>query len=164
MNSRTRKKFYPILAKRDGEVCKVCHTPSTEKQLVIDHRNNNNSDNRIENLQLLCRACNYCKNPRKEPVDNLCVSVCEEERPLPPEMIENRRKEPRFRRWVFDKVLANRRIRYEEAINAGAEYIQASSETVKRYLRKMTSSEGMYMIVNDSQGYPYVRLKDEDYS
>lgn len=156
MNSRTRKKLYPIIAKRDGEICRVCHILATEKQLVLDHMNNDNSDNSLNNLQLLCKSCNYLKNPRKQPVDNLCVRVCEEERPLTPEMVENRRKEPRFRRWLFGKILKDGKIRYEEAVDAGAEYIQASTETVKRYLRKMTSSEGMYAIQNDAQGYPYV--------
>lgn len=160
MNSRTRAKLYPIIAERDGEFCRNCKIPTTEKQLEIDHINNYNSDNRLENLQLLCRSCNYIKNPRKEPVDNLCASVCEEERPLPPEMRENRRMEPRFRRWIFQKVLSLGNVRYEEALNAGAEYVGASTETVKRYLRKMTSSTGMYEVRNDAQGYPYIHLKE----
>jgi hypothetical protein len=160
MNSRTRKLWYPIVVRRDGEMCKNCKVPATEKQLVIDHKNNNNSDNRLENLQLLCRKCNYLKNPRNVSVDNLCVSVCEEERPLPPEMIENRRMEPRFRQWMIQKVTRGGNIRYEEALNAGAEHTGASTETIKRYLRKMTSSEGMYEIRNDSQGYPYIYFKE----
>lgn len=160
MNSRTRKKLYPIISKRDGEICRICKIPATEKQLQIDHKNNDNSDNELENLQLLCKSCNYLKNPRKQSVDNLCVSVCEEERPLPPEMVENRRMEPRFRRWAYGKVIILGKIRYEDALNAGAEYIGASTETVKRYLRKMTSSEGLYDIRTDAQGYPYIHFKE----
>lgn len=160
MNSRTRRNLYPVIAKRDGEFCKNCQTPSSEKQLVLDHKNNDNSDNSLENLQLLCKSCNYLKNPRKKPVDNLCVSVCEEDRPMSPEMKENRRMEPRFRRWVFHKVFESGKIRYEDSINAGAEFVGCSTETVKRYLKKMTSVEGSYEIRTDPHGYHYLHFKE----
>ncbi len=150
-----------MLAERDGEICRICQIPGTTKTLVVDHKDNHNSNNQPENLQLLCKSCNGVKNPRGKAVANVCVRVCEEERPLPPEMIENRRKEPRFRRWVFGTVTAFGKIRYEEAVNAGAEYIGASTETTKRYLRKMTSSEGLYTIINDPGGYPYLHFKDQ---
>lgn len=116
MNARTRLKLYPQVVARDGEQCKKCGVKSTEKQLVLDHKNNDNRDNRLENLQLCCKSCNYKKNPRKEPVDNMCVSVCEEARPMTPEMTENRRMEPLFRNWLFEKVRASVQIRWEEAI------------------------------------------------
>lgn len=159
MNSRERKKRYRFLVDRDGEMCRNCQIRGTKETLVIDHVNNDNSDNRPENLQLLCRRCNFLKNSGKRPVDNVSVCVCEE-RPLPPEMEKNRRTEPKFRQWLFGKVLASGKIAYEEALNAGAEYVGASTETVKRYLRKMTSSEGNYVILNDANGYPYIHLKN----
>jgi len=149
-----------MIAERDGEFCKSCQTPSSEKQLVVDHINNDNSDNRLENLQLLCKGCNYAKNPREKPVDNVCVSVCEEDRPMSPEMKENRRMEPRFRRWMFHKVIKSGKIRYEDSINAGAEFVGCSTETVKRYLKKMTSTEGSYEIRTDPHGYHYLHLKE----
>ena len=78
MNKKNHDKFYKKLADRDDEMCKICHVPVTIKQLVIDHINNDNSDNRLENLQLLFKSCNRIKELKgKGTVDNLCVSVCE---------------------------------------------------------------------------------------
>ncbi len=72
MNGIMRKKLYRIIAERDGEYCKCCGKLPSEGQLVIDHRDNNEKNNDLANLQLLCRSCNYLKNPRR-PVDE-CVS------------------------------------------------------------------------------------------
>jgi len=152
-------RIYKKLVDRDGEICKICKVMGTQKQLVIDHKNNNNSDNRLGNLQLLCRRCNFLKNSGKTPVDSVCVSDCDE-RPLPPEMKENRRMEPKFRQWLVSKVTMYGRIRYEEALYAGAEYVGASTETIRRYLRKVTSSEGTYVIRPDGFGSPYIHFKD----
>ena len=161
MNKRDRDKFYRILAERDGEVCNICKTPASKKQLIVDHKNNNKRDNRLENLQLLCRKCNYLKNPRKKPVDFVCVSVCEERAP-PPEMQANRRMEPLFRQWLFKKWMVNKSIRKDEAITAGAEHIGASTETTRRYVAKMTSSEGNYAIRKDALGYEYIHFKEQN--
>jgi len=73
MNKKTHDKLYDIIAKRDGECCHFCEKKPPEHQLVIDHKDNDNSNNELYNLQLLCRACNYKKNPRRA-LDQ-CVSV-----------------------------------------------------------------------------------------
>lgn len=69
MNARNRRKFLPRLERRDGRHCNRCgRTPSQiaasgqDPRLVIDHRNNNNYDDRMENYQLLCYSCNAHKN------------------------------------------------------------------------------------------------------
>lgn len=159
INKKTRKKLYKLLVERDSECCRNCKVPATEKQLVIDHKNNNSKDNRLENLQLLCRKCNYLKNPRKKPFDFVCVSVCDE-RDAPPELKENRRMEPLFRQWLLKKMMENHPIRFDEAKNAGAEYVGCSSETTRKYLRTMTSSEGNYVIIRDSHGYEYIDFRE----
>jgi len=71
MNGTTRKKLYKMISNRDGEYCKGCSKLPSEGQLVVDHRDNNNSNNSLRNLQLLCRTCNFIKN-QKRPVDK-CV-------------------------------------------------------------------------------------------
>ena len=73
MNSKTRRKFYGMLVHRDEEYCKFYGMLSDEGQLIVDHKDNNPLNNDPLNLQLLCRRCNYLKNPRKEPLD-YCVS------------------------------------------------------------------------------------------
>jgi len=62
MNGVTRKKLFPLIATRDGEYCRCCGALPDERQLVIDHKDNDNSNNNLTNLQLLCRTCNYLKN------------------------------------------------------------------------------------------------------
>ena len=157
LNKRQRDKFYKIQADLYGEYCRNCKVSGTKKTLVLHHKNNNNKDNRTENHQLLCRRCNYLANPRKKPVDFVCVSVCEE--PPPNELKENRRMEPLFRRWFFRQMNQSNPRRYDPIVNAGAEHVGASTETIKRYLRKMTSTEGMYQIITDPLGYSYIHFK-----
>ena len=62
--------MYAMLVKRDGERCKNCSCTSKERQLVVDHIDNNNNNNKLDNLQLLCRRCNFFKDSR--PIDK-CV-------------------------------------------------------------------------------------------
>jgi len=143
MNGRTRKKFFGLLWRRDGPYCKCCGKLAWERSLVIDHRDNDNSNNSPENHQLLCRSCNYLKNPRR-PVD-MCV------RNSPPilhsSLSVNRDKEPKFREWVLEELerkgaVDGANISAEYVINTGAEKVGISPETVKKYLKKMCSTVG----------------------
>jgi len=57
MNGRRRKRARKFLIERDGNVCKKCRVSGKKKKLVIDHIDNNNSNNNYDNMQLLCYAC-----------------------------------------------------------------------------------------------------------
>ncbi len=140
MNGTTRKKFYDFLSNHNGEYCRCCGNLPTEGQLVIDHRDNNNENNSQDNLQLLCRRCNYLKNPRR-PVD-MCVS--EEESPDQSELEVSRTKEPSFRKFVCHQISEEKSIPEQELINSGSEYSGISPVTAKRYLDKMCSKVGIY--------------------
>ena len=139
MNGLTRKKTYHIIAERGGEYCRCCGALRTERALVIDHRDNNNGNNSLDNLQLLCRRCNYLKNPRR-PVD-MCVS--KEESPDQSELLVNRTREPIFRKFVWHLINEGELIPEEELINSGSEHSGISPVTAKRYLNKMCSSIGI---------------------
>ncbi|MCV0392110.1 MAG: hypothetical protein K5790_02320 [Nitrosopumilus sp.] len=141
MNGRTRKRVYFLLVKRDGEFCKRCGVSGVERQLVIDHNDNNNNHNHSENLQLLCRRCNYLKNPR--PVD----SVCESESHEFSELQINRTKEPQFKRLLAQEINSSKdnKIPENDIINSCAEILDLSPVTIKRYLDKVCSSAGIYM-------------------
>jgi len=145
MNSRTRRKFYDMLVLRDGEFCKCCGLLPSEGQLVIDHRDNMNNDH-PSNLQLLCRACNYFKNPRGEPVD-LCVSESVIDGRIT-EIDINRRKESLFRKEVFHMVNEYTEVPQNDIINSISEAIGISPVTAKRYLDKMCSGRGLLEKVN----------------
>ena len=155
MNSRTRDYVYPIIAKRDGEFCRGCMklaSETVEKFLLIDHKDNNNSNNHLDNLQLLCRKCNYLKNPRSKQV---------QERSATPEMKKGERMERYFRNWLFGLITENHKWLLEDIIDSGAEITEGSTETIKRYIRKCVSTEGMYEVVEGQKGLEFIQFKAE---
>ena len=139
MNGPTRIKLYKTIVKRDGEYCRCCCALAKERQLVLDHKDNNNKNNDLLNLQFLCRSCNYLKNPRR-PVDE-CVS--EYESGAQTEIQINQRKEPAFRKFVYHELNEYSEIKEHDLISAAAEDIGISPVTAKRYLDKMCSSRGL---------------------
>lgn len=148
MNSRTRNRSYPIIVKRDGEYCRCCGALPSERELVIDHRDNNNSNNELSNLQLLCKACNYLKNPR-QPIDS-CVSVRRAPE-VPSELEVNRTKEPLFKEYLTDRFEIAKSIPMRELVNSSAEVLGISPITTRRYLDKSCSNEGEYEMMLDGK-------------
>lgn len=138
MNGPTRKKAYQFLVKQDGEYCKGCGALPSERQLVVDHRDNNNSNNNPDNWQLLCRPCNALKNPR--PVD-VCVS---ENGSQATELQVNRTKEPKFKKMLAQLINEKQYHEEKDLTNSIAERLDLSPVTVKRYLDKVCSSHGIY--------------------
>ena len=151
MNGRRRKRARRFLIERDGNVCKKCRVSGKKKKLVIDHIDNNNSNNNYDNMQLLCYACNYKKNPRlKERIQPLDVCVSVKKRANPFEKSEiaiNEEKEPQFRLFVEHVIEEHGEFELEDLINSGAEVVKISIITAKRHLKKMTSSYGAYQII-----------------
>jgi hypothetical protein len=143
MNKRTRDKLYPIIVKRDGECCNFCGKKPPEYELVIDHKDNDNSNNELYNLQLLCRACNYKKNPRR-PLDQ-CVSVSK--KTAEDSISINRQKEPQFRKFVYAEIGRKGKVLWDVLAASGAEIVGISIETARKYLVKMTSEYGQLQIV-----------------
>ena len=146
MNSRMRKKVYAYL-KKFGAYCRGCQALESEKELVIDHKDNNNSNNHSSNWQFLCRSCNYIKNPRlaeREPLD-VCGGECDLFS-KPNEISINREKEPEFREYVIQQVARNGPMKRREFVNAASERVGISQKTATRYLDKMCSYEGEFII------------------
>jgi len=146
MNGQTRKKKYALLAREDGEYCRCCGLLPSEGQLVVDHRDNNNYNNSRENLQLLCRRCNYMKNPRGPLAP--CESESENESDCDVERTEisiNRTAEPMFKKSVYQMINENdhKPIPEKELINSGSELVGISPVTAKRYIDKMCSHAGV---------------------
>ena len=146
MNSRMRKKVYAYL-KKFGVYCRGCQALESEKELIIDHKDNNNSNNHPSNWQFLCRSCNYIKNPRlaeREPLD-VCGGECDLFSE-PTEISINREKEPEFREYVIQQVARNGPMKRRELVNAASERVGISQKTATRYLDKMCSYEGEFII------------------
>ena len=144
-----RKIAYAHL-KKFGVYCRGCQALESEKELIIDHKDNNNSNNHPNNWQFLCRSCNYIKNPRlaERPLD-VCVGEKVGECDLfskPTEISINREKEPEFREYVIRQVARNGPMKRRELVNTASERIGISQKTATRYLDKMCSSEGEFII------------------
>lgn len=146
LNKKQRERIYPhVVAKQGGEFCVSClrnhellmkdgHKP----EFCIDDIENSGDHSRIDNLQLLCHSCNTKKNHPQTDVPF--------HRTATPEMSAGKRFEHDFRRWVSGQFMINENIGLEHdfLVNSGAEKVNCSTETIKRYLHKMTSNEGMY--------------------
>jgi len=152
INSKKRKKLYRFLVDRYGELCHICGKKPSEVQLVIDHKDNNSKNNHFDNLQLLCRGCNYFKNPRREPFD-VGERVRVDESIRPPTSIEkNIEIEPKFLHCVEELLEKNESVmQKDDLIDSTAYVIGASPTTTARYLRKYCSSVGPFELVRDGK-------------
>lgn len=128
MNKRQRDFWLPQIIETYGtDLCIRCGNAGEE----IHHINGDDTDNRIENLCLLCHGCN---NLRKLQKKNLPVS----RRDYTPEHKKNMVKEPLFRKWLEGKLLENNgHYSMDNVIDEGAFYTDVSTETIKRYLSKL---------------------------
>ena len=139
MNGPTRKRFYLEMVEDEGEYCKKCGVSGKERQLVIDHKDNDNSNNRRENRQFLCRHCNYLKNPR--PVDEY---VSEKEVPdRPSELRTSLINKPKFKQFVYHELGEKSQVPEKEVLDSTSEILDISQVTGKRYLYGMCSDVGL---------------------
>ena len=148
MNSKTRKELYPmVVSQQGGEYCVYCNKTiqdlamegkSTTFCIDIDDNSGNHSKSNLRQMQLLCRSCNTKKNhpSNMEPFH----------RQATPELILGKKYEKHFRNWVAGLYMPNENagFHHDYIVNSGAEMIGCSTETIKRYLAKMTSTEGNY--------------------
>lgn len=158
-NPGTRYVLFEYLALRDGRKCRICGTPDSEVELIIDHIDRNTLNWALVNLRLLCRSCNV---PQAiDPIDPIggtpqSVSECErvlvrgerglELREASSEIRLNRVSEPLFRRWLMGRLYGEGRVLLGDVINGGAEECNISPMTARRYLAKMLSSVGSLFV------------------
>jgi len=163
-NSRELRKIKSYLIKFYGAECNICGKAFPESKLIIEHKDNNPLNWEEKNLQLACQSCNVKKNPpyrKKRDVDNLRVRVCVEDDPKPQsaEMLRNMRSEPTFREWLKKEMSAKLEMEIEDIINSGAEVAEISIDTVKRYLKKLTSRLGPYNLTIDKLKQKFLTWK-----
>ncbi len=158
MNSKTRKRLYPIIAVRDGEFCALCDRIGSIKSLCIDHIDNNNNNNDLDNLELLCRSCNTKKNPRgKERQKN---TSCDVEILNQSEEIRLKKKYTAlFLPWLEKQIKRYERVLVKEIILSGAKISGASPQTITDYLKVECSLAGNYRIT-EIDGEKYVEFKE----
>lgn len=150
MNKRQRDMLYPfVVARQGGEFCVGCGRAKQglirdghKAEFCLDCIDNSGDHSKVENLQLLCHSCNTTKN---HPLTDVPFH-----RSATPEMIVGKRYEGDFRRWVAGFFMENENagLEYDFLVSSGAEKVSCSTETIKRYLKKMTSEQGMYVWEN----------------
>jgi hypothetical protein len=162
MNSRNRKKYFQLIVQRDGGAyCFIGGEPLTYETAVIDHWDNDNSNNDLENLHLMCKSANAVKNPRGRdsrhkvlsPVcGNVYVQIFENEhlRVNSLELLKNMQAEPDFKHWLFRKVVREGSVLFEDSLDEGAAVARCSQETIRRYLKKEVSKVRLYRVVLDA--------------
>jgi hypothetical protein len=148
--------------------------------LEIDHINEDKSDDRPENLQLLCKPCNVAKGNRARSRRPSDLSVCVRERMRAEgcagtrvgkavvrygsgsaEMQAAQMYELPFRGWLMGVLRSADFVEKEDAINSGAEITGASVPTINRYLKKLTSSAGPLKEARDAVGGTVIMMKPE---
>ncbi len=124
-----------------GEFCRGCGQAVTMKrgtdlpQGIIDCIDNSGDHTNLNNLQLLCKACNMIKNPRRDaPSTTMQMSFSQK---------KNMLIEPQFRAYVIRKVADSGGSYSVDAVTkGGAEKYGFSIKTAGDYLAKLTSEEG----------------------
>lgn len=140
-NERQRNFWLIKKAVGDQWFCKGCGKEvfkDKEPKALIDHIDNDSSNNLSINIQVLCRSCNKIKNPNKSFEPRKIQTQSE---------FTNLRVEDAWRNWVADKVLTSNGEGFpiDDIINAGAELFDCSPETIeRRYMKKITSSAGKF--------------------
>ena len=139
LNYRARNKILDKYSKGDTFCCEICIGSvfrRMEPKAIIDHRDNNPSNNDPENHQILCRSCNRKKNPKRHRARSIHTQSEK----------TNARAEKPWRLWVINKIMYEPDgFPVDEAIFSGAEIFNVSPETIdRRWLPKLTSTAGLY--------------------
>lgn len=174
-NGRELKVIKSWLVKRCIEehgklICDICKNEKTERQLIIEHKDNDFLNWHPENLHLACQSCNIKKDPPyRNPgdIDNVRDGVRvfvqdllnDEIKPRTAEMQRNMRSEPAFISWLKREMNKKLRMELEDVINSGAHISEVSVDTTRRYLKKLTSRLGPYNIELDSSGMKWLVWK-----
>lgn len=154
------------LVVRDGLRCKMCGqfgtlNPKSRRRLIVDHIDNNPTNNSISNLQLLCRKHNYLKNPRLAERRETTITTTV---PQTDEMEKSKICEPQFRTWIMERMRKEQHVTKDDAVNAGAEFAACSPVTVVRYLSKLTSSVGpFYIRYDDDMDETFIEWRDANF-
>lgn len=156
MNKRLHDILYPILEKRQGKICIMCNKEKP-KELFIDHIDNNNSNNDITNLQLLCRSCNTKKNHPRIIEPTL--------RNASPEFLAGKKNYRKAKKYVTGLLLdpnEHGALLLDVLIDDVANYVDCSQTQVKNYIKKMCSKRHGLMTTEERSNGIYLVWKNND--
>lgn len=163
MNQRMRSKLYPILIHKMGEQCVNCGIGLFElkelgKQeiLIIDHIDNNNANNAINNLQLLCRGCNTKKNwSRNSPEPTT--------RDVPIELERSITNKKKAKKYIWGRMQSeNWALKLDELLDDLSEYLGNSQQANKNYIKAFTSKKHGMFTIEERNGELYLVPKNDE--
>lgn len=159
ISGQTIKKFYKQLVERDKEICRFCQCSSEIRQLIIVKKDKT-KDYELENLELYCKRCSHYRQNVQS--GDMCVNTDQDT-----SLAVNREKEPKFRRWVYERLNKSGTLYKTILINEGAERCGLSPVTTERYLMKMCSEAGLckmiYGNVSADKNHPLFKGEIEEY-
>jgi len=141
-----------------------CLGDTKPETLILDHVDNDPTNNNPSNWQALCRSCNTLKDPRSEGkrgkrvrdrlADSHNLNYSERGSRDERERVGEGKKtdslefekgvvcESKYRGWLVGRVLDYGFVPYRDSIDGGAEIAGCSQQAVERYLRKLCSIAG----------------------
>lgn len=154
MNKRQRDHYYAIVKERDGEFCYLCHKLIDEAGILEIHEIQYTKPLDSAYMRLLCHGCNHRSEISKQNIIS--------QRDHTPEHSKNLEAEPYYENWLYAEVMKNNwHISLDDATDNGAYNAGVSTETIKRYLRKLTSKDAPYIIHASDFGIMHVWLKSK---
>lgn len=151
MNKRQREYWLMRKSINRKLFCICCGKPLQwyqEPIAIVEHKDNDPTNNTDENIHIYCRGCNQLKNPRKAKkriTEKMHITSMEQTQ----SQAINTRVENPWRAWTIGKIdlYAPDGFPVEHAIYGGAELFKCSPATIDRYyLPKLTSINGRFYI------------------
>lgn len=164
MNKRIRDIVYPMLIEKQGEQCVECGVQiwmleemGKQAILFIDHIDNNNGNNSIRNLQLLCRSCNTKKNWTRE--NNIEPTT----RNAPLELQLSKKNKKKAKKYIYGRMDAeNYALNYEDLIDDLTEFLGNSQQANKNYIKSFCSKKHGLFTLEDRNGEIYLVPKSDE--
>lgn len=163
MNKRIRDMVYPVLVNRMGEQCVKCGVNKwmleqlgKQPMLVIDHIDNNNSNNAINNMQLLCRSCNTSKNWTREKSEP-------DTRNVPLELRLSLSYKKKAKKYIYGRLDSeNYALNYKDLVNDLSEFMGNSQQANRTYLDAFCSKKHGMFTTEDRNGEIFLVPKNDD--
>lgn len=130
---------------------------------IVEHKDNNSTNNADSNIQIFCASCNSLKNPRGKSTKS---STYQPPRRMTQSEATNQRSEEPWLKWLKGRIKFYGKEGYEieEAVNSGGFHFKISVDTIRyRYLPKYTSRAGPFKVIGDNLFFKLDSDYDCDY-
>jgi len=153
---RTKPKYYN--KEKDIYLCvcggEYCKEKLTEKEVRVNHKNNDNSDDSKRNLEPASHPCNvrlgFIQRKKYKKVRRDRVKYNEP----PATMKKNIEINQKAKQWLIDTIIGGVKLHKSEVVDRLAWHCDANVLTIERLLRGL--------IVNEEPSCPYMWAREEE--